>query len=90
MKKNFLIVLLIYIFTFGCENSKLNHLSIDEIKEICIKKKQMAISPQSKVNISKKSHKPLNIGFSIKLSSDFLTKKDPKDVYEKCINNLSK
>ena len=88
MLKYFFIILF-FFFIFGCESSKRNLYSEKEITKICLDKKKLALSPDTIIRLTKNRSDDLDIDFSLKLSSDYLFKRDPNLVYNKCVRNLS-
>tara|TARA_A100001011_G_scaffold340753_1_gene373138 strand:+ start:162 stop:431 length:270 start_codon:yes stop_codon:yes gene_type:complete len=86
---NFLKILIgtsIFIFT-GCVSSESKPLTDQQIESICQKKKIESEKPITNLSLATGSEGP-KYQIAITMSSDFISGRDPNEVYKQCMISL--
>ena len=77
-----------FCFLIGCAASPPKPLTQKQIESICQKKKIEATKPTTNLSLSTGSEGP-KYQIGITMSSDFISGKDPNEVYRQCKISLS-
>ena len=77
-----------FCFFIGCTGNQSKTLTQQQIENICQKKKSEATKPTTNLSLSTGSEGP-KYQIGITMSSDFISGKDPNEVYRQCKISLS-
>jgi len=77
-----------FCFMIGCAASKPVPLTKKQVESICQKKKNEATKPTTNLSLSTGSEGP-KYQIGITMSSDYITGRDPSEVYKQCIMSFS-
>ena len=79
---------IIFCFLIGCATSQPKPLTQKQIESICQKKKIEATKPTTNLSLATGSEGP-KYQIGITMSSDYITGRDPNEVYQQCIMSFS-
>ena len=74
---------MVFIPLIGCATNNKKSLTKNEIENICKKKKLEASKPMTNISLGTGTEGP-NYQIGISMSSDFITGRDPTEVYKDC------
>ena len=77
-----------FCFLIGCTGNQSKTLTQQQIENICQKKKSEATKPTTNLSLSTGSEGP-KYQIGITMSSDFISGKDPNEIYRQCKISLS-
>ena len=79
---------IIFCFLIGCATNQPKPLTKKQIESICQKKKIEATKPTTNLSLATGSEGP-KYQIGITMSSDYITGRDPNEVYQQCIMSFS-
>ena len=82
-KASLIFFLFLLISLGGCATNSTKPLTKKEIENICKKKKREASKPMTNVSLATGSEGP-KYQIGITMSSDYITGRDPEEVYQEC------
>ena len=82
-KASLIFFLFLLISLGGCATNSIKPLTKKEIENICKKKKLEASKPMTNVSLATGSEGP-KYQIGITMSSDYITGRDPEEVYQEC------
>ena len=83
-----ILIVVSFCFFIGCTGNQSKTLTQQQIENICQKKKSEATKPTTNLSLSTGSEGP-KYQIGITMSSDFISGKDPNEVYSQCKISLS-
>ena len=83
-----ILIVVSFCFFIGCTGNQSKTLTQQQIENICQKKKSEATKPTTNLSLSTGSEGP-KYQIGITMSSDFISGKDPNEVYRQCKISLS-
>ena len=83
-----ILIVVSFCFFIGCTGNQSKTLTQQQIENICQKKKNEATKPTTNLSLSTGSEGP-KYQIGITMSSDFISGKDPNEVYSQCKISLS-